>query len=94
MSARKKKSDSESIQDRESAQLVFLEETWYGNIFPETYAPEMKTAAVSHWADDYKPQARSAVSQRGSDRVIVSIENCPQHILLCVFSVPYAKSHC
>lgn len=58
-----------------------MEEAWYWNIFSETYAPEIKTAALSHWVDDYKRYTRPALSLRGSDLVQVSIENCPQHIL-------------
>lgn len=54
----------------------------------------METAGLSHWADDRKPRARPALSQRGSDLVKVPIENCPQHILLFVFTVPSAKNHC
>lgn len=49
-----KLSDSENIQGGESAQLIFMEEAWYWNIFSETYAPEIETAALSHWVVDYK----------------------------------------
>lgn len=41
----------------------------------------------SHWIDYHKPEARPGLSQRGSDLVELTVENCLKHILLFVFIV-------